>query len=262
VTSVAGVPIGIGLILLGQSIEGGSLGSILQLTAAVIVFGGTAGAVLVSFSARDVQAACRSLRRVFIDEEPPLDLTVQQVLQFSHKARKHGILGIEEDLAALPDPFLRKGLTMAMDGVKPKDLREALELESINREEIDEAPARVFEAAGGYSPTIGILGAVLGLIHVMENLSDPTRLGGGIAVAFVATVYGVGAANLIFLPASAKLRVRARDAARRRELAIEGVIAIQEGQNPRLIEEKLRGMIGGRGAPSPGRPAAGVRRAA
>ncbi len=239
-TAVMGLPIGIGLVLFGQLLEGGRLGSILQLTAAIIVFGGTFGAVLVSFSLRDVKAAIRSLRSVFIDDEPPMDDTINAIARFAIKARRDGIMSLEDEVERLDDPFLRRGLGLAVDGTSPTTLRAMLEGESDSRDQIEELPARVYESAGGYAPTLGILGAVLGLIHVMENLTDPNKLGAGIAVAFVATVYGVGSANLIFLPIAAKLRLKAAVRAKRRQLVSEGILAIQEGQNPRLIEHKLR----------------------
>ena len=243
-TSVIGVPLGVGFVLLGQLLEGGSVHSMLQLTAAVIVFGGTIGATLVSFSLKDIRRAGESLRDVFYDLETPVEDLITTITRFATKARKDGIMSLEDDVERVSDPFLRRGLGLAVDGTNPTTLRSMLEAESNSRDEIDEQPARVYEAAGGYAPTIGILGAVLGLIHVMENLTDPTKLGAGIAVAFVATVYGVGSANLIFLPIASKLRARAARAAKRRELMLEGILAIQEGQNPRLIDQKLHGLLG------------------
>ena len=154
-------------------------------------------------------------------------------------------MSLEDDVDQLADPFMRRGFMLAVDGTNPSTLRSMLDAESASLEDLDEGPARVDEAAGGYAPTVGILGAVLGLIHVMENLADPTKLGAGIAVAFVATVYGVGTANLVFLPIASKLRTKALLKARHRELVIEGILAIQEGQNPRLIDQKLRGLLAG-----------------
>jgi chemotaxis protein MotA len=242
-TTLLGVPLGIGMILVGQMLEGGSAWSILQSTAAVIVFGGTLGAVLVSFPLADVKQAVTGLRRIFVEQTEGADATITAILRYAKLARKDGILALEDESANARDPLLRKGLMLAVDGVNPKTLREMLEIDLAAAEERDLVPARVFESAGGYAPTVGILGAVLGLIHVMENLSDPTKLGSGIAVAFVATVYGVGVANLLLLPIANKLRRRADDAARRRVLLFEGILAIQEGLNPRLIDQKLRGFI-------------------
>jgi chemotaxis protein MotA len=153
-------------------------------------------------------------------------------------------MSLEDELESLDDPFFRRGLGLAVDGTSPTTLRAMLESEAESRDLIDELPARVYESAGGYAPTIGILGAVLGLIHVMENLTDPNKLGAGIAVAFVATIYGVGSANLLFLPIAGKLRMKAASKAQRRHLISEGILAIQEGQNPRIIEHKLRGLLG------------------
>lgn len=253
-TSIIGVPIGIGFVLAGQMLEGGRLQSVLQLTAAIIVFGGTLGATLVSFSLKDVRRAFKSLREVFLDDEPPMEETIGLITRFAVKARKDGIMSLEDEVDRVGDGLLRRGLGLAVDGTNPNTLRAMLEAESASRDETDELPARVYEAAGGYAPTIGILGAVLGLIHVMENLTDPAKLGAGIAVAFVATVYGVGSANLIFLPIAAKLRSRAMRRAKRRELVLEGILAIQEGLNPRLIEQKLLGLLGTETAERPARP--------
>jgi chemotaxis protein MotA len=153
------------------------------------------------------------------------------------------VISLESDVQSITDPFLKRALTMAIDGVEPKVLRETMELEISNLEEEVEEPIKFWQAAGGYSPTVGILGAVLGLIHVMENLSDPSKLGGGIAVAFVATVYGVGLANLVYLPISGKLKLRSRSVLVAKEILLVGVIAILEGENPRLIDDKLKSYL-------------------
>lgn len=239
--SVAGLPVAVGLILAGQVHEGGSIKSLLQMTAALIVLGGTFGAVLLSFSLSDVRRAIGAVRTVFLwDGEPPAR-TVDTLMRYVTIARTSGILSLENELGEVTDPFLRKALALAVDGANPHAMREMLEIENERREEYDEVPAKVYEAAGGYSPTVGILGAVLGLIQIMQNLTDPTKLGAGIAIAFVATVYGVGLANLFLLPMATKLKMKARHEARRRELMLEGVLAIQEGLNPKMILEKLYG---------------------
>ena len=186
--------------LLGQALEGGTIRSILQLTAAVIVFGGTLGAVLVSSSASDVLATARSLPGAFVDTAEHADTVIESVVRYARIARKDGILALEDEVQQEADPLLQKGLSLAVDGVQAKALRDMLEMDVAAAEERDLIPVRVWDSAGGYAPTVGILGAVLGLIHVMENLTDPSKLGAGIAVAFVATVYGVGTANLVFLP--------------------------------------------------------------
>jgi chemotaxis protein MotA len=241
VASVWGIVIALGLILLGQALEGGSLLSLLQPTAALIVFGGTIGAVMLSFSRNDILRAVRAQRTVFLWNGEPPSITVQTIVQYAIRARKDGILSLDAVLKSIDDPFVEKAVRMLVDATNPRVLRDLLEIEDRGREEYDEIPAKVYEAAGGYAPTIGILGAVIGLIQVMQHLSDPSKLGSGIAVAFVATVYGVGSANLFFLPAATKLRMKARHESRRRELIIEGVLAIQDGMMPRMIEEKLYG---------------------
>ena len=239
VTAIAAIPAGIGLILFGQAIEGGAVGSLMQVAAALIVFGGTAGAVLLSFSTAQVLQSMKALRNVFVEPLEPAADVIKRIMSYAAKARRTGVMTIEEDVNTEPDPFLRRGLSMAVDGSSQSQIRATLEFEIDSISERDGVPPRVFEAAGGYSPTIGIIGAVLGLIHVMENLSDPSKLGPGIATAFVATVYGVGLANLILLPIAGKMRERGRAAARRREMLLDGVVAIQEGLNPRLLEQRM-----------------------
>jgi chemotaxis protein MotA len=237
--SLLGGPLAIALILVGQAIEGGSVRTLLQLAAALVVFGGTLGAVLLSFGSADVKRAFTSLRSAYADPLEPAAAVIGRVLAYSNRARRAGMLSLESELEKEPDTFLRRALTMAVDGTSQTQIRHALEMELEVLAERDEVPSRVFEAAGGYAPTIGILGAVIGLIHVMENLTDPSKLGAGVAVAFVATIYGVGSANLVFLPVASKLRQRAEQASRRREMLIDAALAVQEGLNPRLIEQRF-----------------------
>lgn len=239
VTAALAIPMSVGLILFGQALEGGAVGSLLQLAAALIVCGGTAGAVLLSFSTQQVLQALKAMRHVFVDPLEPAKDAIGRIMAYAAKARRTGVMTVEGDVDQEPDPFLRRGLSMAVDGNSQSQIRTALEFDIDFLSEREAVPPRVFESAGGYAPTIGIIGAVLGLIHVMENLDDPSKLGPGIATAFVATVYGVGIANLILLPVAGKMRERARAAARRREMLLEGVLAIQEGLNPRLLEQRL-----------------------
>jgi chemotaxis protein MotA len=241
--TIIGIVLGIGAVLGGQSLEGGSIHSILQLTAAIIVFGGTFGAVFVSFPFQDVLTGFSGIRTII--KEPALDAhkMIAQITGYANKARKEGMLSLEKEVKNVEDPFLRKALTMAVDGIEPHAVREAMETELEYMNERGKVASKIFKAAGGYSPTIGILGAVLGLIHVMENLNDPSKLGSGIATAFVATVYGVGSANLLFLPIANKLEVRNRNDMIIKELILEGVVAVSTGENPRLIEEKLNAFL-------------------
>jgi chemotaxis protein MotA len=256
VASFSGIVIGVAFILIGQAIEGGSILSLLQPTAALIVFGGTFGAVFLSFSRNDVLRGVRALRTVFLWDGEPVSLTIDKMISIAMLARKNGILSLDGDIKSIQDPFLRKAVQQLVDATSPDVLRDLLETESRGREEYDEVPAKVYESAGGYAPTIGILGAVIGLIQVMQHLSDPSKLGSGIAVAFVATVYGVASANLFFLPVATKLKMKARHESRGRELVIEGVLAIQDGMNPRMIHEKLCG-IAAQATPPPARLANG-----
>ncbi len=234
---------GIGAILLGQTLEGGHVGSIMQITAAIIVLGGTFGAVFVSFPFDGVMDAFKGIKIAL--KEPTHDprQMITQITTYANKARKEGILSLEKEIKNIDDPFLKKALTLAVDGIEPHAIREAMETELSYIDEHGKMSSKVFKAAGGYAPTIGILGAVLGLIHVMENLNDPSKLGAGIAVAFVATVYGVGSANLIFLPIASKLELRHRHDMILKEMIIEGIVSVSTGENPRLIEEKLRAFL-------------------
>jgi chemotaxis protein MotA len=241
--SIIGLTLAIVAVLGGQALEGGSVGSILQGTAALIVLGGTFGACLLQFQLTVAVASVKAVVRVFQEPKTNNKEVIQDIIRLANKARKEGVISLESDTQKLSDPFLKKALTMAMDGVEPKVLRDTMELEISNLEEETEQPIKFWQAAGGYSPTIGILGAVLGLIHVMENLSDPSKLGGGIAVAFVATVYGVGLANLVYLPMAGKLRLKSKAHLVAKEIMLVGVISILEGENPRLIEDKLRSYL-------------------
>jgi chemotaxis protein MotA len=185
----------------------------------------------------------RMVKWVFVPPPLAADALIQSITQWSTTARKGGLLALEPMIDEIADPFVKKGLQMLVDGAEPETLRETLQLEIDAYEEQQREAARVWESAGGYAPTIGILGAVLGLIHVMENLSDPSKLGAGIAVAFVATVYGVGSANLLFLPIANKLKgIIAREITLRHML-VEGLVSVANGENPRLIERKLRGFL-------------------
>jgi chemotaxis protein MotA len=229
--------------LAGLLLEGGRVAQILQPTAALIVFGGTIGAVMLQFPLPIVLAAVKRLAHVFFNlQENPLDI-IKEIVAFAYKARKEGIVALDRELENVKDPFLRKSLMLAVDGTEPQELRKMMELEMDNQAEHEERIPQVFEAAGGFSPTIGIIGAVLGLIQVMQHLDNIEEVGRGIAVAFVATVYGVGSANLFFLPSAGKLKLRLRGEQQVREMMLEGVISILEGLNPRMVETKLRGFL-------------------
>lgn len=241
--SIFGLILGIAAIAAANFMEGGTMGSLFQLTAALIVFGGTLGATLLSFPLKDVAQAFSSLREVFFIKETDPEPIINDIINFSYIARRNGMIALENELMGIDDLFLKKSLRLAIDGMNPKLLRETMEQENITYEENKRRIAKVFETAGGFAPTIGIIGAVMGLIQVMENLSDPSKLGAGIAVAFVATIYGVGSANLILLPISKRLLNKVNSDLLLREMMLEGVISIQLGINPHYIDEKLRVFI-------------------
>lgn len=243
IATIVGLILGIGAIIGGQVLEGGSILSITQPTAAIIVFGGTLGAVCVSFPLKTVLGAAKGVGTVIKEPAQNPMALIKQINAFANKARREGILSLEKELESIKDPFLKKAIMLAIDGVEPKLIRETMETDIQYMDEYGSFSAQVFESAGGYSPTIGIIGAVLGLIHVMENLSDPSMLGEGIAVAFVATVYGVGSANMIFLPIGNKLKIRHRHEMIIKEMMLEGVVAVSIGENPRLIEDKLKSFL-------------------
>lgn len=241
--SLAGLAIGLIAIIGGQYLEGGSVGSLIQPTALLIVLGGTLGAVLLQTPLHVFKRGMRMAKWVWIPPALEHKRQIDQVLQWSQLSRREGLLALENYLPGIKDEFVRKGLQLLVDGAEPERIRELLEVEINTFEDEWRQSAKIWEAAGGYSPTIGILGAVMGLIHVMENLSDPSRLGAGIAVAFVATIYGVGLANLIYLPIAGKLKYYISRMVAGREMLVDGLVGIALGDNPRIIEGRLRGYL-------------------
>lgn len=243
IISIVGILISIAAILGGQYLEGGHIGSLMQVTAFLIVMGGTFGACMLQFTLPVFLDGVKMLRWIVLTPVVSLENVIDQVISWGQAARRGGLLSLEPLMAELDDPFMRKGLQLLVDGAEPEKLREAMEVEMYAYDEHHRMAAKVWEAAGGYAPTVGILGAVMGLIHVMENLSDPSKLGSGIAVAFVATIYGVGSANLLFLPIANKLKAIIGKEMVKREMVMEGLVSIANGENPRIIETKLRGYI-------------------
>jgi chemotaxis protein MotA len=243
-SSLSGIVLAVGGILAGLLLEGGNLRQILQPTAAMIVFGGTLGAVMLQFPLSVVGHAMRRFGSVFVSPKKNPQETIRQLVQYAQKARKEGIVSLDADLTQIDDPFLKKSLMLAVDGTEPEELRKIMELELDNQAEYEEQVPQVFESAGGFAPTIGIIGAVLGLIQVMQHLDKIDEVGRGIAVAFVATIYGVGSANLLYLPVAGKMKLRIREEQITREMTLEGVASILEGMNPRMLETKLLGFLG------------------
>ncbi|MFT3851064.1 MAG: flagellar motor protein [Propionivibrio sp.] len=241
--SVLGLVLGIVAIVGGQVLEGGHVGSLSQPTALLIVLGGTMGAVMLQSPYATFVRGVKMVRWVWYPPVVDHQQLIKQIAGWSQVSRREGLLALENVMNQLKDDFARKGLQLLVDGAEPERLREVLEVEISTYEQELKLSARIWEAAGGYSPTIGILGAVLGLIHVMENLSEPSKLGAGIAVAFVATIYGVGLANLVFLPMSNKLKAHIARLVVRREMIVDGLVGIANGDNPRIIESRLQGYI-------------------
>jgi len=241
--SLIGIVLGAAAILGGQAIEGGQLGILMQPAAFVIVVVGTLAAVLLHHPLPVFMQGLRMAKWAFRPPESDAQGLIRRVVQWSHAARADGILSLEKYLNMTRDPFQKTGLQLLIDGADAAKLRETLDVQIISFETSERQAARVWEIAGGYAPTLGILGAVLGLIHVMENLSDPSKLGTGIAVAFVATIYGVGLANLVFLPVVNKIKFSIADRVTEREILCDGLIGIVQGDNPRIIEARLKGYL-------------------
>lgn len=243
ILSILGIILAFGAILGGNMLEGGQIDSLVNGPALVIVFGGTVGAILLQSPVSVFLHALRTAGTVFVPPKIALLPSIEKIVGWSNIARKEGLLGLEDIAEEEPDLFVRKGMQLLVDGSEPEVIRGIMEVELESKEQHDLQAARVFESMGGYSPTIGIIGAVMGLIHVMENLADPSRLGAGIATAFVATIYGVGLANLFLLPFGNKMKSLALGRSHYREMMIEGIISIAEGENPRNIESKLKGYL-------------------
>ena len=241
--AVIGVFFGIGMILTGQAMEGGNLGQLLQITAAFIVLGGTTGAIILSFPMPIIKNALTMLKDVFMPPNTDYSALITEIGAFATKARKEGIIALEKEANNASDPLLTLGLGAVADGTDPTLVRELLENQIDQLENKVASAAKVYESFGGYSPTLGIIGAVMGLIQVMQNLSDPSKLGAGIAVAFVATIYGLFAANLVMIPLGTRIKFIYQRVFLYKSMILEGVLSIQAGESPVLIERKLRSFL-------------------
>jgi chemotaxis protein MotA len=242
--TIGGIVVALGGIVGGMILEGGKVSDISQFTAALIVLGGTLGAVMITTPLGTVLGAAKKFGSVFFGKQESPRAVIEEIIGYASQARRDGIVSLEAAASQIADPFLNKALSLAVDGVESATIRDIMELEIQVMEEHIEAEAKVFEAAGGYAPTIGIIGAVLGLIQVMKHLADIDEVGRGIAVAFVATIYGVAVSNILFLPAAGKLKARGKETIQIRELMLEGVLAIANGVNQKLIRLKLEGYLG------------------
>jgi chemotaxis protein MotA len=244
--SLLGIVVAVAALLGGLILDGGKVSDVTQVTAAIIVLGGTLGAVMITSPLSSLIAAAGGLKKVFFEDVINSEAAIDEIVTYATKARKSSLISLEEDLEKIDDPFLKKALTLAVDGTDLQELRKMIELDLVQAEKKGEAEAKVFEAAGGYAPTIGIIGAVMGLIQVMKHLENIEEVGKGIAIAFVATVYGVASANLFFLPAANKLKSRTQKDIQLKELLLEGVGSILEGMNPKLIRVKLEAFVHGK----------------
>ena len=241
--SLSGVVVAIAAVLLGQHLEGGSILSLLNGPAILIVVGGSIGATMLQ---SPLPTFIRAMNMLVWVVRPPVfraEAQMREIVKWAQLARREGLLGLEDVVESVRNPYARKGLQLVIDGNDSESIRETLELDAMSRERRDMNAAKVIDGMGGYAPTLGILGAVMGLIQVMNNLADPAMLGQGIAVAFVATVYGVGLANLVFLPAANKLKALVREESRFKELVTVGILAIATGDNPRMVEMRLQGLL-------------------
>jgi chemotaxis protein MotA len=239
IATLGGLLLAGGGILGGLMLEGGKITDVAQFTALMIVLGGTLGAVMVTTPLPILLRAAKCLGSVFMERAQPPQQVIEEIISYATKARKNSIISLESDLPNIAEPFLRKAISLSVDGTDLQELRKMMELDIEMEHKNGEAIGKVYEAAGGYAPTIGIIGAVLGLIQVMKHLENIEEVGRGIAVAFVATVYGVASANLFFLPAANKIKARFHHALEIKELMLEGVCSIVEGLNPKLIRVKL-----------------------
>ena len=241
--SIAGLLLGLCGVIGGQLLEGGSISILFQGAAFLIVFGGTMGAVMLQNPLNIFLMGIRMAHWVFITPQLQAQKMVSQITAWCILARRDGLLALEPQIALNRDPFVKKGLQLLIDGNSSEKIREVLEVDIHSYEQVHWQSARVWESAAGYSPTIGIIGAVIGLVQVMQNLGEPEKLGAGIAVAFISTIYGVGLANLVYLPIAGKLKILIAREVAMQDMLVDGLASIASGENPRFIENKLRGYL-------------------
>ncbi|TBL73038.1 flagellar motor protein [Paenibacillus thalictri] len=242
-TTIIGLILGLAALIGGYVWDGGHLGALFVPSAMLIVFGGTFGAVIVSFPGSRLKELGKAFGMAFKETKRDPAAIIEEIVDMATIARREGVLALEQRAQEHPNAFLKDGLMMVVDGTDPELTRQILELEMDSLEHTHEGYAKIFEAAGGYAPTMGIIGTVMGLIHVLGNLSDPTSLGPAIAVAFTATLYGVSSANVIYLPMANKIKVRSKEQISEMELMLEGILALQAGENPQLIKKKLNSFV-------------------
>ncbi|RKN78903.1 flagellar motor protein [Paenibacillus ginsengarvi] len=243
ITTLLGIVLGLAALVGGFLLDDGHISGLIVYTAAIIVFGGTFGAVLVSFPKSQLRQIPKALRLAFSEPKTDSLATIEEMVEMAFIARREGVLALEDRAQQHPDPFLQSGLQMVVDGTDQDLLRKILEVEIEAKEKLYAGYAKIFESAGGYAPTMGIIGTVMGLIHVLSNLSDPESLAGAIAVAFTATLYGVASANVIYLPIASKIKARGEEHVAEMDMMLEGILSLQAGENPQLIEKKLKSFL-------------------
>lgn len=243
-STVLGLVIGLGFLVLGYIEEGGSMGALVQLSAALIVFGGTIGAVVTSFSLQDLKRVPQWFKIAFTAKSYGITEAYETLIRFAEKARREGLLSLEQELESVDDRFTKQGMQLVIDGTDPEITREILESNITVMEKRHKIGISVFEAAGGYAPTMGIIGTVMGLVQVLGNMSDPTSLSSSIASAFLATLYGIGSANLMWLPIATKLKQKDKAEVGAMEMVLDGILSIQAGENPSILKEKLKTHMG------------------
>ncbi len=242
-TTLAGLLIGVGCLAAALWLEGGHLQQLVNLPAALIVLGGTFGATLIGLSAQQLRDLPHILRQAFVAAKVDIFQMIRLLVALSDKARREGLLSLEPDANSAQDDFLRRALQLAIDGTDPELVRDILQMEITFLEERHRQGEQIFTSMGGYAPTMGVLGTVMGLVHMMSRIESPSTMGPAIATAFIATLYGVSCANLLFLPIASKLRNRHAEEVLLREIIVEGVLAIQSGENPRIVEQRLRAFL-------------------
>lgn len=242
-SSIIGIVVGFGMLLVAFVLEGGEIGALFAPTAAMIVFGGTIGAVMTSFTMSEIKQIPQLFKIMMTEKKYEVNELISILCGFAEKARREGLLSLERETANIDDEFLRQGIQLVVDGTDPALVRDILETQIDFTDQRHKTGADIFESAGGYSPTMGIIGTVMGLVHVLSNLSDPDKLGPSIAVAFIATLYGVAFANLLWLPMGHKLKLKSKQERFMREIALEGILSIQAGDNPSIVKEKLRAFL-------------------
>lgn len=243
IATILGIVMGIGALILGFTLEGGTLFALGSLSAAIIVFGGTLGATIICFSLADIKTLPRLFSIAMTERKSNVFETINIIVSFAEKARREGLLSLEQELTGIDNHFLQQGVQLVVDGTDPALVKDILETEMAFEDERHKIGAGIFEQAGGFGPTMGIIGTVMGLVKVLSNLAEPDKLGGEIAVAFIATLYGVGSANLLWLPLAQKLKLRNKQEALEKAIILEGVLSLQAGENPATVRDKLKAFL-------------------